>query len=55
MYIKHMSPTKWIRQAKWIKIAIIQFFNTVKTFNVRIFNPTIFALHTSGVKLYFYP
>ena len=44
-----MSP------AEWIKIANIYFFNTVKKLNVRICNPTIFALNTLGVKLCSHP
>ena len=42
-----MIPEKWICQAKWIKIANIDF---MKKNNVRICNPTIFTLRTLGVK-----
>ena len=51
-----MSPAEWIRQAEWIRIANIHFvLNTVRKFNVRICNPTIFALDTLGVKWCFHP
>ena len=48
---------KWIRQAKWIKIANIYFLIliTAQLFNVRICNPTIFAFPTLGVRLCFHP
>ena len=49
-----MLPAEWIRQAEWTKMTnIIFFLNTVKEFNVRICNPTIFILHTLGVKFVF--
>ena len=53
----YMSPAKWIRQAEWITIANIHFFliKNKKKINVRICNPTIFALHILGVKLCFHP
>ena len=50
-----MSPTEWIRQPKWIKMANIQLFNNCKTCNVPICNPDIFAHNTVGVKFSFHP
>ena len=49
----NMSPPEWIRQPEWIDKANIHFFKHCKRYNVRICNPTIFALHTLGVKMVF--
>ena len=50
-----MLPAKWIRPAKWIKIANIHFLNTVKNVMFVFVIRPIFALHALGVKLCFHP
>ena len=48
-YMVYMSP------AEWIKVANI-YLNTIKRIQCFcICNPTIFALDTLGVELFFYP
>ena len=44
----YMSSAKWIRQAEWIRTANIHSLKHCKKFNVRICNPTIFALDKRG-------
>ena len=50
-----MLPAEWIRQAEWIKIANIQFLITLKKIDVRLYNPTIFAVNLLCVKLCSHP
>ena len=55
MYM-YMLQAEGIRQAEWIKIAILISLNTVKKiYNVRIHNPTILALRILDLKFCFHP